>query len=212
MKLQLALDEMPLGEALRFAGDLIHTVDIIELGTPLMLREGTHAVRAFRDAFPGTELLADTKIMDGGHLEAEMMFEAGADYVTALGVADPSTIRGCVEAGRAHGRQVVLDLLCVDDLSARGPELHELGADVLAVHTGADQQASGRTPLLDLQELRAALPAARIAVAGGISPSTLSTYLAHRPDIVIVGSGICRASDPRSSAEAIVAGFGTGGV
>lgn len=207
MKLQLALDEMTLGASISFAEKLIDLIDIVEIGTPLMLREGTHAVRAFRDAFPDKEVLADTKIMDGGSFEAEMMFDTGADYVTALGVADPSTIEGCVQAAQAFGKQVVLDLLCVDDLSIRGHELHGLGVDVLAVHTGADQQAYGRTPLLDLQDLRLALPNAGVAVAGGISPSTIESYVVHRPDIVIVGSAICKAKDPRASAEAIVAEF-----
>lgn len=207
MKLQLALDEMPLGAAITFAEKLIDLIDIVEIGTPLMLREGTHAVRAIRDAFPDKEVLADTKIMDGGHFEAAMMFEAGADYATALGVADPSTITGCVQAAKAYGKSVVLDLLCVDELATRGQDLLALGVDILAVHTGADQQAEGRTPLLDLQDLRRAMPEAGIAVAGGISPSTIDRYVAERPDVVIVGSAICKADDPRAAAHAIVSGF-----
>lgn len=210
MKLQLALDEMTLDASIRFAEELIDLVDIIEIGTPLMLREGTHAVRALRRAFPETEILADTKIMDGGQFETEMMFDAGADYVTVLGVADPSTIEGTVKGAKAYRKQVVVDLLCLDRLPVRGPELYDLGVDILAVHTGADQQAEGRTPLLDLQDLRRALPNADIAVAGGISPSTIDSYVVHRPGIVIVGSGICKAENPRANAAAIIAGF-TGG-
>ena len=200
MKLQLALDTLPLGAAIALCRDVVDLVDIVEIGTPLMMREGIHAVRAFRDAFPEAKILADTKIMDGGHLESTLMFAAGANYVTVLGVADPATLAACVDAARAAGGRVVADLLCVDDLAARGPELVALGVDVLAVHTGTDQQASGRTPLGDLRTLRAALPDADLAVAGGISAATIAAYVAERPAIVICGSAICDAPDPREQA------------
>lgn len=203
MKLQLAIDTMPLGQAISFGSSLADLVDIFEIGTPLMLREGVHAVRAFREAFPQHEVLADTKIMDGGYFESELMFAAGADYITVLGAADPSTIKGCVAAGRDAKRKVVVDLLCVDELAVRGADLDRLGADLLAVHTGADQQAGGRTPLGDLRTLRGALPTAGVAVAGGISPTTIHDYTAELPDVVIVGSAICDAPDPRAAARAL---------
>ena len=57
-------------------------VDWLEAGTPLILAEGLHGVRALRAAFPDTPIVADLKTMDGGYLEAEMM--AKADY-DALG-------------------------------------------------------------------------------------------------------------------------------
>ena len=72
----------------------------------------------------------------------------------------------------------------------------ELGVDVIAVHTGVDQQAAGRTPLQDLKELRSAVTCAQIAVAGGIRLDTLDAYLEYEPEIIIVGGGIVHAEDP----------------
>jgi len=43
-------------------------------------------------------LLADTKIVDGGEIEAADAFAAGANIVTVLGVAEDETIRGVVRA------------------------------------------------------------------------------------------------------------------
>ena len=40
MKLQLALDEMNLVDALRFADKVAEHVDIIEVGTPFVMRQG----------------------------------------------------------------------------------------------------------------------------------------------------------------------------
>ncbi len=34
--------------------------------------------------------------MDGGYYESQLGFEAGAEYVTALGVSDLVTIKGCI--------------------------------------------------------------------------------------------------------------------
>lgn len=88
MKLQLALDELPLDEALALTEKLRQYVDIIEIGTPFVIAEGMNAVRIFRQHFPEKEILSDEKIMDGGYFESKLAFDAGANYVTALGVTD----------------------------------------------------------------------------------------------------------------------------
>jgi len=41
------------------------------------------------------------------------------------------------------------------------------------------------------------------AVAGGITPATAPAVAALRPDIVVVGSAIARAADPRAAATAL---------
>ena len=92
MKLQLALDEMNLVDALRFADKVAEHVDIIEVGTPFVMDEGMRGVREFHRFFPDKEILADLKIMDGGYLEASYAYEAGAAYATILGVSDNLTM------------------------------------------------------------------------------------------------------------------------
>src|SRR5690606_39413006 len=62
-------------------------VDWLEAGTPLILAEGLHAVRALRKRFPKHPIVADLKTMDAGYLEAEMMFRAGATFVVVMGLA-----------------------------------------------------------------------------------------------------------------------------
>ncbi|MFT3099188.1 orotidine 5'-phosphate decarboxylase / HUMPS family protein, partial [Klebsiella pneumoniae] len=42
MKLQLALDELTLPEALAFIDKVVDDVDIIEVGTPFLIREGVN--------------------------------------------------------------------------------------------------------------------------------------------------------------------------
>lgn len=204
MKLQIALDEVTVEQGIRLCEEVREFVDIIEIGTPLIIRSGMDGVRRFRERFPEKELLADAKIMDAGGYEAQICFEAGVDYVTVLGVTDIRTIKGCVEvANRYDRKRVVADMICVQDVEARVALLEEAGIRDIAVHTGVDMQAAGRTPLEDLKRIRSASGGSVISVAGGISVRTVDAYKENGADVVIVGGGIARAEDPAAAAKAI---------
>lgn len=203
MKLQLALDEMDLVKALSFTEKVADYVDIIEIGTPFVIDEGMRAVQEFVRFFPEKEILADLKIMDAGHYEIAMAFEAGAAYATVLGVTDDLTVEGCVKAAQEYKRKVVVDMICVDNLPERIQKMEQIGADILAVHTGADQQAAGREPIQDLEVMTKYTKTAKVAVAGGISSGTIKKYVDLDPEIIIVGSGIGHAPDPAEEARKI---------
>ncbi|EOH95574.1 3-hexulose-6-phosphate synthase [Enterococcus pallens] len=203
MKIQLAIDELSLSETLNILDEIVPFIDIIEVGTPFMIDAGREAVRRIKEKYPHKEVLCDAKIMDAGAYESELVFEAKADYVTVLGLTDDSTIRGCVEVAKKYGKKVLVDMICVGNLEKRIPEIEALGVDIIAVHTGADLQKQGRTPLEDLIEMKKHVKKCQIAVAGGINLSTIDSYIKESPDIVIVGSGILNDAQPREVAEGI---------
>lgn len=203
MKLQLAIDELSLEQALIQVDKLKQYIDIVEVGTPFLIDAGRKAVEQMKRKFPELEILCDAKIMDAGAYEAQLAYDAGADYVTVLGITDDLTIKGCVEQAKKQGRKVMVDMICVKDFATRIPVLEKLGVDVIAVHTGADQQHAGRTPIEDLVEMRKHVKKAQIAVAGGINSTTVEDYITLQPDIIIVGSGILNAADPVHEAELI---------
>ena len=197
MKLQLALDDITLDDAVELL-DKVHTyVDIIEVGSPFIIEEGMRPVRIFKEKYPDCEILADTKIMDAGEYEAE------ADYCTVLGVTDTLTIEGCVKAAKEYGKQTMVDMICVEDVPKRVKEIEAVGVDFIGVHVGVDQQAVGITPLEKLAEMKSCVEHSIVSVAGGINLKTIEEYKKLNPEVIIVGGGINHAEDPVAAAKAI---------
>src|SRR6187455_756086 len=107
---QISLDLTNIDEALETAAMAARAgVDWLEAGTPLILAEGLHGVRALRREFPQHPIVADLKTMDGGYLEAEMMAKAGATHVVVMSRAHPATIKQVVQAGRDFNVKVMGD-------------------------------------------------------------------------------------------------------
>ncbi|MCD6461799.1 MAG: orotidine 5'-phosphate decarboxylase [Thermoplasmata archaeon] len=193
--LQVALDEMVLSRAVEMAREAVEGgVDWIEVGTPLIKSEGMEAVRTMKRLFPDRVVVADMKTMDTGGYEVEMAAKAGADVVCVLGVADDETIREAVESARNYGASVMVDLLGCRDPVGRAGEVEALGADIVGVHVGIDQQMRGEDPLAVLREVTSAV-SVPVAVAGGINPSTAGEVVEAGASIVIVGSAITKAPD-----------------
>ena len=203
MKLQLALDVDSLAAARAVLEKAADLVDIAEVGTPLILRTGTEAVTALKREYPRLSILADFKIMDAGEMEAAIAFEAGADIVTVLAAAETVTIQRACEAARRAGREVMADLIAVADPARRAVEVMDAGAGILCCHVAFDRQSAGADPAQELAAVRAALPRARVAVAGGMTPAAVAQVRALKPEIVIVGGWVTRAADPRSAAAAL---------
>jgi 3-hexulose-6-phosphate synthase len=203
MKLQLALDVESLAAARAVLDTTADLVDIAEVGTPLVLRAGTAVVTALKKEYPRLTILADFKIMDAGELEAAIAFEAGADIVTVLAAAETVTIRRACDAARRAGREVMADLIAVAEPARRAGEVLDAGADILCCHVAFDRQSAGVDPAGELAAVRSALPGARVAVAGGMTPATIGLVRALKPEIVIVGGFVTRAADPRAAATAL---------
>jgi 3-hexulose-6-phosphate synthase len=201
--LQLALDHVTRDGAYEILDHIEEFVDIVEIGTPLLMRYGISIVSDLDARYPNLKVLCDAKIMDAADLEVRLCFDAGADYVTFLALTDDLTVQACVDVANEYGCEVMADMICVPDLTARASTLESLGVHVIAVHTGVDQQAFGRTPLDDLAVLRGSVTSTPLAVAGGISPANISEYLRYEPSIVIVGGGITSMSNPGTAARNI---------
>ncbi|WP_151733475.1 3-hexulose-6-phosphate synthase [Paenibacillus tengchongensis] len=200
MKLQLALDLVNIPEAKEVVAEVQEFIDIVEIGTPVVINEGLHAVKAIKDSFPHLAVLADLKVMDAGGYEVMKASEAGADLVTVLGATDDSTIKGAVEEARKHGKQILIDMINVKNLEQRTREVDALGVDYICVHTGYDLQAEGENSFEQLRVIKSVVKNAKTAVAGGIKLETLPEVIAAAPDLIIVGGGITGQADKRAAA------------
>jgi len=200
MKLQLALDLVNIPEALEVVKEVQEHIDVVEIGTPVVINEGLRAVQEIKSAFPNLTVLADLKIMDAGAYEVMKASEAGADIVTVLGVTDDSTIKGAVEEAKKHGSKILVDMINVKDLAKRASEVDALGVDYICVHTGYDLQAAGESPFEQLQTIKRVVKRAKTAVAGGIKLNTLPAVVQSQPDLVIVGGGITGKEDKKAVA------------
>lgn len=181
---QISLDVTNIPEALETARLAIAAgVDWLEAGTPLIIAEGMHGVRALRQAFPAVPIVADLKTMDGGWLEAEMMARAGATHVVVMACAHKETIKAVVRAGQDYNLQVMGDNLATEDKIAAARLLEDLGCDYVIHHIGYDerrgQATAGLPPLSPLDDLRAVVEAVHIPVqaVGGLSPDRPCAHL-----------------------------------
>ncbi|NQX68032.1 3-hexulose-6-phosphate synthase [Paenibacillus alba] len=200
MELQLALDLVDIPQAKQLVKEVEPFIDIIEIGTPVVINEGLRAVKELKEAFPSLRVLADLKIMDAAGYEVMKASEAGADIVTVLGASEDMTIRGAVEEARKQGKQILVDMISVKNLEQRAVEVDAFGVDYICVHTGYDLQAVGKNSFEDLLTIKRVVKHAKTAIAGGIKLSTLPEVIKANPDLVIVGGGITGQEDRAAAA------------
>ena len=192
---QISLDLTSIDEALETAEMALRAgVDWLEAGTPLILAEGLHGVRALREQFPDTPIVADLKTMDGGYLEAEMMAGAGATHVVVMARAHEETIRCVVQAGKDFGVAVMGDNLGCDCMIEGARQLEALGCDYIVHHIGYDERrgiaARGEPMPSPLDQLRDVVTAVNIPVqaVGGLSIEQAIACPEYGAPLVVLGA------------------------
>ena len=192
---QISLDVTDIVEALRTAELAMRAgVDWLEAGTPLIIAEGLHGVRALRERFPATPIVADLKTMDGGWLEAQMMAKAGATHVVVMARAHDETVRCVVKAGRDFKVKVMGDNMACEDMVAGAQRLEELGCDYIVHHVGYDERrgivARGLPMPSPLDQLRQVVHAVSIPVqaVGGLSIEQAIQTPRYGAPLVVIGT------------------------
>lgn len=196
MLLQVALDKP---EYFGILPALKGVADIIEVGTPVLKRFGIAAITTVRELCPDVPVLADTKTVDGGALEANMVFGAGASFMTVLSGASQATFEAVGACAARFGANAIVDTITESGKPVLlRPELRlpESFAYV-AVHSPTDARLAGDTSTSHIDAV-AAMHALgfRVSLAGGIGPATLDAVIAVKPDILVVGSAITESDNP----------------
>ena len=210
---QISLDIIELDEAVATAEMALRAgVDWLEAGTPLILAEGMHGVRALRERWPQVPIVADLKTMDGGWLEAQVMAKAGATYVVVMARAHEATIKEVVKAGRDMGLKVMGDNLACEDMVAAAKYLEELGCDYVIHHIGYDERraytAAGRSMPSPLDQLRQVVSAVSIPVqaVGGLTIEQAVQTPEYGAPLVVLGAPLTVDADAFKTADGDVEG------
>lgn len=205
-RIQLALDG-DLTSSLAVLHQVAELVDIVEVGTLLILREGLSAVGIARALTPHLPILADVRIAEAGGAIARLAYEAGASWVSMVASASAPTVREVCRCAREFGGEVQIEL-------GEEPDLHKIpmwldaGVQHVIVHRSRDaaqttwtsQQIDRVTELADL--------GFTVTVTGGITVAEAAKLTHTAADILIVGRGIAGADSPRNAAAEFRAAVG----
>ncbi|QOV90305.1 orotidine 5'-phosphate decarboxylase / HUMPS family protein [Humisphaera borealis] len=210
---QISLDVTTIDEALSTAEMALRAgVDWLEAGTPLIIAEGMNGVRALRQRFPQTPIVADLKTMDGGYLEAELMHKAGATHIVVMARAHEETIKVVVKAGRDLGVKIMGDNLGCPDMVAGAKMLEDLGCDYVIHHIGYDERrgiaARGERMPSPLDELRQVVQAVKVPVqaVGGLTIEQAVATPSYGAPLVVLGAPLTIDADAFKTASGDVEG------
>ncbi len=205
---QISLDIIDLNEALETAALALEAgVDWLEAGTPFILAEGMHGVRALRSNWPDVPIVADLKTMDGGWLEAEVMAKAGATHVVVMARAHPETIKEVVKAGRDLGVKVMGDNLGCEDMVAGAKMLEDMGCDYVIHHIGYDERrgiaARGERMPSPLDQLKEIVEAVNVPVqaVGGLTIEQAINTPSYGAPLVVLGAPLTIDADAFKTAS-----------
>jgi 3-hexulose-6-phosphate synthase len=192
---QISLDLTDIDEAVATAAMAVRAgLDWLEVGTPLIIAHGMHAVRELKARWPDVPIVADLKTMDGGWLEAEIMAKAGASMVVVMGQAHAETVELVVKAGHDFGIKVMGDNMAMPDPVDGARQLEDLGCDYVIHHIGYDmrnlQRERGLAPPTPLDRLREIVEAVNVPVqaVGGLTIDQAIDTPRYGAPLVVVGA------------------------
>lgn len=201
-RVQIALDTTDLPTALAPLQQVAHHVDVIEVGTVLLLAEGLRAVREIRALFPHRPILADVRIAEAGTIISRLAFEAGASWVSVVAGASLTTVEQVCRLAWEVGGEVQIELgEGYDPVQAQA--WRRLGVQHVIVHRSRDAEAAGTLSwsAQDLDRIdELAAKGFTVTVTGGVSASELPVFAGRPVGVVVAGRSLVRAPSPADAA------------
>ena len=204
--LQIALDNESLEDAFHtLRGGLGNEVDIIEVGTMLILMEGVRAARIMRACFPDKIMVADAAL-SVAHFGPKVL-AAGTQFVTMFSPARNEVKAAILAQAKAGGQDVQIELYgdygeswTFDDLR----EWKDIG--IRQIIYGRSSSASGPWTAQDVDFVRQLCDMGfEVTATGGITYEDLDILAGLPLYAVICGRSIRNAENPAAEARRIKA-------
>lgn len=206
-KLQVALDNTSLVDALEAVRPIGDIIDVIEVGTILHVAEGLEPVRCLRALYPDKLILADIKGADAGNLLADLCFDAGANWMTVICCAEIATMQGMLTTAQKHGVQKDVQVELYGDWTfEQAKQWYDIGLRQVVYHRSRDAQAAGKNwseqdffkigKLCDM--------GFKVTVTGGLNVEDIALFKDYPIYCFIAGRGIRDAESPRQAAKDFV--------
>lgn len=199
MKLQISFDLVDLDKAIDIASKVAKYADIIEIGTLLLYKYGIKAVADFRKKLPKESLLADSKIIDRGKDAANIIFDAGADWVTVMSGTSKDVIHAVATAAHELNKKVMLDLVDSSSPGQSALEAKSFGIDAILFHQTYDEKQT--LLFLDKWDMVKGNTQLPIFISARINRDTIEKILELKPDGVVIGKSITGAINPEEEAK-----------
>lgn len=207
--LQVALDNLSLESALDSTRALAPHVDVIEAGTILCHAAGApHAVKVLRSLYPDKTIVADLKVADAGAVLADMVFSAGANWMTVICCAPLATMEKAREVAEKHNGEIQIELYgnwTFEEAKA----WRDLGITQAIYHRGRDAQAAGQS--WSAQDIDKAARLCEIgfevSMTGGLEVADIQGFRDLTVKSIIVGRTLRDSPDPGAMAAAFRAEF-----
>ncbi len=202
--LQIALDTYDLPSALGPLQKAAAQLDVIEVGTILCLAEGMHAVRAIKSLFPEKIVLADVRIAEAGSIISKMCFDAGADWVSVVSGAAPSSFEVVLAEAQSRNKDMQIELSdgWTWEMAQRWADM---GVQQVIFKRSRDLEAQGKLSWggQDFDTIRRLHEMGfKVTVTGGVKVTDIPLFAGVPVYIFIAGRAIRGADDPAAAAQA----------
>lgn len=200
--LQIALDNLTLADALKSTRLVYEAIDVIEVGTILCCAEGMSAVRNLRALYPDKILLADIKAADAGKILADMVFNAGANWMTVICCAPIATVEQALKEAKLRGGDVQIELTGTWDFE-QAKEWRATGIEQVVYHRGRDAQAAGQGwSQEDIDKIKQLADMGfKVTVTGGLVIEDLPLFKEIPIYVFIAGRSIRDTENPLAAAR-----------
>ncbi|MDO7976453.1 3-keto-L-gulonate-6-phosphate decarboxylase UlaD [Oceanotoga teriensis] len=202
-KLQVALDNLSLKDALKSLKEYGNIIDVIEVGTILHVSEGLEPIRFLRILYPEKIILADIKGADAGSILAKQCFDAGATWMTAICCADIQTMKSMLKVSKEYEEDKDIQIELYGDWTFERAKIwKEAGLKQVVYHRSRDAELSGKDwsdeDLIKIKKL--CDMDFKVTVTGGLKVENLKLFKNLPIYCFIAGRGIREAKNPKQMA------------